>query len=692
MITLPPYCAHPFSYRRRPSRVVYVGDVPLGGHYPIRVQSMTTSDTMDTAATVAEIVQLVEAGCEIVRLTVPSLNEAENLRHIKAELKRRGVRVPLVADIHYTPNAALKAVEYVEKVRINPGNYADKKKFAVREYSDREYQEELERIAERFKPLVLKAKQYGVAMRIGTNHGSLSDRIVNRYGDTPQGMVESALEFVRICELYDYHDLVLSMKASNPLVMIQAYRLLVARMEELGMDYPIHLGVTEAGSGEEGRVKSAVGIGALLEDGIGDTIRVSLTEDAVHEIPAAFALVRPYNERRAQRQPAPLPLTIASRPLPRERRNPYAYQRRPSREVALAGLGVGGSQPVRVELSPTAALAAVEDTVAQIRALCTPLSPAAPGCEIVRLRATSAADLAALAALPPALQAAGLTPPLALALPAALVAELPPLPLAKLATAPDPTLPEAAWQAQAQACLEAAAARSAAVEWALSAAAIPHFLHPTHGVTLEGLAETAVRLVRLAAPHPVLVSLDTAQPVHAYRLLAARLDAEGLPVPLHLKTPPLAGEEETLYRASVWLGALLCDGIGDSLQIDSDVSPAAAVRLCYNLLQACRLRMSKTEFISCPSCGRTLFDLQTTTARIKSKMAHLQGVKIAIMGCIVNGPGEMADADFGYVGAGPGKINLYVGKACVQRNVPVEEADARLIALIKAHGKWVEPA
>jgi len=336
MITLPTYCHDPFRYRRRQTRVVHIGDVPLGGNYPIRIQSMTISDTMDTAATVAETIQLVEAGCEIVRITAPSLNEAENLRHIKAELHRRGIRVPLVADIHFTPNAALKAAEYVEKVRINPGNYVDKKKFATREYSDSEYQAELERIEERFKPLVFKLKQYGVAMRIGTNHGSLSDRIMNRFGDTPEGMVESALEFVRICERYDYHDIVLSMKASNPLVMIQAYRLLAARMAEEGMDYPFHLGVTEAGDGEEGRVKSAIGIGSLLEDGIGDTIRVSLTEDSVHEIPAAYAIARPYNALlAAPDQMASLPVRLSTRtaPLPPESRNPYGYRRRPSDEV-----------------------------------------------------------------------------------------------------------------------------------------------------------------------------------------------------------------------------------------------------------------------------------------------------------------------------------------------------------------------
>jgi (E)-4-hydroxy-3-methylbut-2-enyl-diphosphate synthase len=416
MITFLSYCKDPFAYHRRKSRVVHIGDVPLGGDYPIRVQSMTISDTMDTAATVAETMQLVEAGCEIVRITAPSLNEAENLRHIKAELQRRGVRVPLVADIHYTPNAALKAVEYVEKVRINPGNYVDKKKFDVREYSDGEYQAELERMAQRFKPLVLKAKQYGVAMRIGTNHGSLSDRIMNRFGDTPEGMVESALEFVRICELYDYHDIVLSMKASNPLVMIQAYRLLAARMDEVGMDYPLHLGVTEAGDGEEGRVKSAIGIGALLEDGIGDTIRVSLTEDSVHEIPAAMALVQPYNARRAARSATrslPVRLDVAATPTPRESRQPYAYNRRTSTEVQVGSVDVGGAQPVRVELATSVPLVDLDGTLAQTRALSIPASAGAPVCEIVRLQATSPADLAALAQLCEHLHHEGLTVALA---------------------------------------------------------------------------------------------------------------------------------------------------------------------------------------------------------------------------------------------------------------------------------------
>lgn len=699
MITLPPYCHTPFAYQRRKTRVVHIGDVPLGGAYPIRVQSMTISDTMDTAATVAETVQLVEAGCEIVRITAPSLNEAENLRHIKAALRQRGIRVPLIADIHFTPNAALKAAEYVEKVRINPGNYADKKKFAERDYSASEYQAELERIEARFKPLVLKVKQYGVAMRIGTNHGSLSDRIMNRFGDTPEGMVESALEFVRICERYDYHDIVLSMKASNPLVMIQAYRLLAARMAEEGMDYPFHLGVTEAGDGEEGRVKSAMGIGALLEDGIGDTIRVSLTEDSVHEIPAAYAIVKPYNERlvgRAASAALPIRLDATSTPLPQESRNPYGYSRRASREVMVGEVAVGGTHPVRVECATPGTVQDIPGTLEAIRALCTPANPGAPVCEIVRLQVTSPADLEALATLRQQLQGAGLVVPLALRVPWELMVSLQTCPeVAKIILTPAPELPEAVWQSQVEHCLRVAQQQGAVIEWALSTESMPSFLRAVYGTTLAGLAHTAHRLVALSyatAPSGTLLALEVPEPVAAYRFVAAHLDAHGLNVPLHLKTTPLYGREAALFQAPIWCGTLLCDGLGDSLQIDSDGPVHETIALSYNILQAARLRMSKTEFISCPSCGRTLFNLQTTTERIKTRMSHLKDVKIAIMGCIVNGPGEMADADFGYVGAGPGKISLYVGKECVERNISENQADERLIQLIQGAGKWVEPA
>ena len=789
MITLPPYCRDPFTYQRRKTRVVNVGDVPIGGDHPIRLQSMTISDTMDTDAAVAETIQLVDAGCELVRLTAPSLNEAENLRHIKAALNRRGVRVPLIADIHFTPNAALKAAEVVEKVRINPGNYADKKRFAEREYTDGEYEAELERIEQRFKPLVLKLKQYGVAMRIGTNHGSLSDRIMNRFGDTPQGMVESALEFVRICRRYDYHDIVLSMKASNPLVMIQAYRLLAARMDEEGMDYPFHLGVTEAGDGMEGRVKSAIGIGALLEDGIGDTIRVSLTEDAVHELPAAHAIAAPYNRRQARAESSgnpptlgenptgtPLPLTcdanwsaqrqipsplrggglgwgasacgcppaigVDSRPaspsltrgegettlgtevnvhhtspgggrgreFPDEHRNPYGYDRRFSREVALGSLATGGAQPVRVELATTVPVADLEGTLAQIEALTVPAQPNDPVCEIVRLRAETPDELQALASLNERLTALPLSPEeslprtrsegrgegplLSLCVPLASLADVPPLAgLAKIVVAPPRENDLADWNQHARRALIWSHQHGTALEWRLSTASIPPFIRDKHGSTLAGLAHTAGRLAELAGlfqPCPVVFSLDTPEPLPAYRYLAAHLDAQGHACPLHLKTAALHGRDDPMYQAAIQLGALLCDGFGDSIQIDSDAAPADAVHLSYVILQAARLRMSKTEFISCPSCGRTLFNLQTTTERIKSRMSHLKDVKIAIMGCIVNGPGEMADADFGYVGSGPGKISLYVGKECVERNIPSEYAEERLIQLIKDHGKWVD--
>lgn len=698
MITLPTYCPDTFAYRRRKTREVKVGDVGIGGDNPIRIQSMTISDTMDTAATVAETIELVEAGCEIVRITAPSLNEAENLRHIKAELNRQGVKVPIIADIHFTPNAALLAAEYVEKVRINPGNYADKKKFAEREYTDSEYEAELERIEARFKPLVLKVKQYGVAMRIGTNHGSLSDRIMNRFGDTPQGMVESALEFLRICRRYDYHDIILSMKASNPLVMIQAYRLLATRMDDEGMDYPFHLGVTEAGDGEEGRIKSAVGIGSLLEDGIGDTIRVSLTEDAVHEIPAAQTIASPYNARLASPRTAiavPVQLSTSSTPRPQEARNPYGYVRRTSDEMQIGGLTLGGGQPVRVELATTVPLRDVDRTLAEIHDLTVPAKANDPVCEMVRLRADHAEDIAALSTLQTRLPATDPPVPLSLQIPASLLQTAPTMPpVAKLITMPEPGLSEQAWREQASDVLHIAGQQGAVVEWALSLDAMPGDIYTGYGATLEALARTAVRLIESgqASDTPVMISVTTTMPVQAYRYVTAWIDARGATVPLHLITPPLNGRNDSLFQSAIGLGTLLSDGIGDSIQIDSDCPAGTKISFCYNILQAARLRMSKTEFISCPSCGRTLFNLQTTTERIKAQMSHLKEAKIAIMGCIVNGPGEMADADFGYVGSGPGKISLYVGKECVERNIPDTHADERLVQLIKDHGKWVDPA
>src|SRR5215470_11728093 len=447
------YCESPFFYQRRVTRPVVVGDparggVVIGGDAPVVVQSMLTCDTMDTAECVRQTLELVEVGCQIVRITAPTVKDAANLQNIVGDLRKRGCLVPIVADIHFKPEAALEAAKWVEMVRINPGNYADSKKFAVKEYTDEQYAAELYRIEEKFTPLVKLCKELGRAMRIGTNHGSLSDRIMNRFGDSPLGMVESALEFARIAREHDFHNFKFSMKSSNPKVMIECYRLLVARLDELGPDwnYPIHLGVTEAGDGEDGRVKSAIGIGSLLDDGIGDTIRVSLTEDSVHEIPAAYAIAQPYNARlAAPDQVASLPVRVSTRtaPLPQESRNPYGYKRRTSDEVRLGDLQVGGTQPVRVELATTVPLADVDGTLAQIQALCTPAHPGAPICEMVRLQATSDADLEAFARLRQRLPEAGLSVPLALCLPLALLGSLPTLPeAAKLITAPDPRLPE----------------------------------------------------------------------------------------------------------------------------------------------------------------------------------------------------------------------------------------------------------
>jgi (E)-4-hydroxy-3-methylbut-2-enyl-diphosphate synthase len=697
-----PYCSNPFVYTRRKTRVVYVGDVPLGGNYPIRVQSMTTSDTGDTKACVDEIIRLVDVGCEIVRLTAPSLREAENLKNIKAELKKRGIKVPLVADIHFTPNAALKAAEYVEKVRINPGNYADRKHFVVHEYTDAEYEHELERIEERFKPLVLKMKHYGIAMRIGTNHGSLSDRIMNRYGDTPEGMVESALEFVRICERYNYHDIVLSMKSSNPQVMIQAYRLLAARMDALGMDYPFHLGVTEAGDGEDGRIKSAIGIGSLLEDGIGDTIRVSLTEPSEAEVPVAFALVKKYNDLLAQSQKTlerdQIVVHRTHTPTGRieiaEPRDPYAYKRWETPVVNVGGISLGGKEPVRVELATRTPLKDVEGTIAEILQLTLPDKPEAPRSEIIQLTLTETTELEALHALKKALLQKMLFVPLSvdlIAQPALAMHTF--SAVSKLNVTPTPNLEEKAWRKEVTTLLRTTRNALIPLQWNLRLDAIPPHLSARYGETLEGLIMTAAELITLGQETQhmdMIFALDVPEIIAANRLLVAQMHRLGVQYPVLLKTPSLLAYNALLHSA-VQLGSLLCDGIGDAIQLRTDLSPSGQVRLSYNILQGTRLRMSKTEFISCPSCGRTLFDLQTTTDRIKAKTGHLKGVKIAVMGCIVNGPGEMADADFGYVGTGPQKISLYVGKECVERNIPTHLADEKLIELIKAHGKWVDP-
>lgn len=584
------YCENPLVYSRRLTREVLVGNVGIGGTNPIRVQSMITCDTMDTDACIKETLALAAVGCEIVRITAPTVKDAANLEHIVKGLRDQGCQVPIVADIHFKPEAAMEAAKWVEKVRINPGNYADSKKFKVIEYSEKEYAAELERIRERFTPLVLFCKERGVAMRIGTNHGSLSDRIMNRYGDTPLGMVESALEFARIARENDYHELVFSMKSSNPKVMIEAYRLLVARLNEEGPDwnYPIHLGVTEAGDGEDGRIKSAIGIGSLLNDGIGDTIRVSLTEDSIHEIPVAEALVKIVKSlAEASSQSGALLSNIALS------NDPFSFKRRATARIERNGVSIGGEELIRVGT-----------TEANFQKV--------------------AGNLSELGDFQP--------------------------------------------------------------EFVYEAASIREINPLDDSAIAKVNAESEPQLVAVADNTPLSV-------IAAYRLLASKLDSRH---PILLKdqlTQVCApgNSLEALLRTAINTGALLCEGIGDAILVRGEDSPALALRLSYNTLQAAGARIFKTDYVACPSCGRTLFNLQTTTARIKASTSHLKGVKIAIMGCIVNGPGEMADADFGYVGGAPGKVNLYVGKTPVKFNIPEEEAVDRLKDLIAEHGKWVEP-
>ena len=576
------YCPNLLAYSRRETREVMVGNVGVGGKNPVRVQSMITSDTRDTPACVAEVLALAEVGCEIVRITAQTKVYAANLENIAREVRAAGCNVPLVADIHFKPDAAMEAAKWVDKIRVNPGNYADKKKFEIREYSEDQYEAELERIREQFTPLVLLCKDLGRAMRIGTNHGSLSDRIMNRYGDTPLGMCESALEFARIARDNGYHNFVFSMKASNPKVMIEAYRLLVARLDAEGQDwnYPIHLGVTEAGDGEDGRIKSAIGIGSLLADGIGDTVRVSLTEDAVHEIPVAREMVKLKMAEGGE----------TSFPAPSY--DPFSYERRSSSPLTIQGHELGGDKPVRVF--------------------------------------TTQERWNALAH--------------------------------KIAGMGD-YKPEIIYE------------KSGTVE-----------IDPRDDSAVSSLnSETEPRLITVADGIEM-------EPIHAFRMLAFKADPRH-PVLLKDTLDPPSGATDflqALLPAAQNIGSLLCDGIGDAVLVRGETAPGQSLRLAYNILQAAGSRIFKTDYVACPSCGRTLFNLQSTTQKIRAATGHLKGVRIAVMGCIVNGPGEMADADFGYVGGAPGKINLYVGKTAVKFNIPEAEAVERLIDLIKEHEKWIE--
>lgn len=585
------YCQSPYVFQRRKTREVVVGDparggVIIGGEHPVVKQSMLTCDTMDTALCVKQTLELVAVGCQIVRITAPTVKDAANLENIVRELRARGCLVPIVADIHFKPEAAMEAVKWVEMVRVNPGNYADSKKFATKEYTDEQYAAELKRIEEKFTPLVKECIRLKRALRIGTNHGSLSDRIMNRYGDTPLGMVESALEFARIARANGFHNFKFSMKSSNPKVMIECYRLLVARLAQEGPDwnYPIHLGVTEAGEGEDGRIKSAIGIGSLLCDGLGDTIRVSLTEDSPREIEVCNDLL------------AQIPTltnhdsSISDHSFPFD---PFGFDRRvtPETELGLDGTKCGGEQLIRVVVT---------------RATFNKVAP--------KIRAK------------------------------------------------DDVKPEAVYEDLN--ILE---------------------VDPTQDFSVN--CDTQLVTVKDGVLLPAIT---------AFRLLTAKLKRLGANNPILLKDllvfpeAPLA-PNIALLRASVVIGSLLADGIGDAILVRGEAGAGQSLRLAFNILQAAGCRSFKTDYVACPSCGRTLFNLQTVTARIKERTQHLKGVKIAIMGCIVNGPGEMADADFGYVGGAPNKINLYVGKQPIKFNIPEAEAVDRLVDLIKEHGKWVEP-
>lgn len=635
------YCNSLTEYSRLKTREVFIGDVALGGDNPIRIQSMTTTDTMDTIATVEQCIRIIEAGGDYIRITAPSMNEAKNLENIKNELRARGYKAPLIADIHFTPNAAELAARIVEKVRVNPGNYADKKKFQIYNYTDDLYNQELERIREKFSPLVKICKEYGTAMRIGTNHGSLSDRIMSRYGDTPLGMVESALEFLRICEDLDYHNIVLSMKASNPQVMIQAYRLLIIKMHEEGMNYPLHLGVTEAGDGADGRIKSSVGIGTLLEDGIGDTIRVSLTEEPEFEIPVCKDLIERYTNRNNSKE---------IKPIKEEEALPYSpleYSRRKSNAVEKIG---GHNVPV-VILTPNADLI---QNPSYLKEAGYDYNPELDKWNIADI----ATDYIYLGSHD-------------------IEYELPGT-LHKI-------FDYSFWENHKD-----------------KESTFPLFnLHeymeaPEKSSRLNFLTLTTddiyfgdLEFLKNETKCVLILSSNNENYFADIKRSFIELMNNGINVPVIMRRnyENISDNNFMLYPATDF-GGLLIDGFGDGIWPEGSTSIELQNQTSFGILQATRTRISKTEYISCPSCGRTLFDLQETTAKIRARTNHLKGVKIAIMGCIVNGPGEMADADYGYVGSGVGKITLYKGKEVVKRSIDTDIAVDELINLIKENGDW----
>jgi (E)-4-hydroxy-3-methylbut-2-enyl-diphosphate synthase len=681
-----------YQYRRRLTREVAFGTLSLGGYQPIRVESMTNTHTMDTTATVKQCRRLYDAGCEIIRLTVPTEKDAENLRTIREQLRRDRIDTPLVADIHFSVRAALKAVEFVENIRINPGNYATSPKFSNNEYSEAEYLKEIEHVRLEFAPLVEKARQYGVSMRIGTNHGSLSDRIVSRYGNSVEGMVEAALEFARISEEMGYYDTLFSMKSSNVRVMIQAYRLLVEKADaELRYAYPLHLGVTEAGDGDEGRVKSAMGIGALLEDGLGDTIRVSLTEDPVNEVPVGFALVKKYNDFhlvKGEKGHLPLKHVVDSRNKNTHRThssqdrlpfNPFSYQRRVSRPTILASLIVGGDNVPRVETEVHAQLSQKDVVFKEVVQRLAPEKPEeAIRSEYVSVRVNSAEDLHALDDLLAELGDSGRFLVASTGDMALFVRLLDKVSKVRFDIVEGERLGEEFLHLLDN-------DRHSAVELC--------FIHEESGNTVpaEVLTHFAEKL-RSRGVERLLFSVISSNVTFVYRSLVQAFNNHGLDYPVVVRFKKVATDRlEALIDSSVQVGSLFCDGIGDMIAFHTGLSFDDEIHLAFNILQGARIRMSKTEFISCPGCGRTYFELEKATAAIKERTVHLKGLKIGIMGCIVNGPGEMADADFGYVGAGKNRISLYVGRECVEENISECDAVDRLIVLIRDRGRWVDP-
>ena len=662
------YCASRFISKRRLSREVMVGRIGVGGNNPIRVQSMTTTDTCDVEATLKQAIALAEAGCEIIRITAPNKPAARALQEIRKKLSEHGFPNPLVADIHFLPQVAMEAVEHVEKVRINPGNYADSKRFKILEYNDQQYQEELERLHDAFSPIVLRCKALGKAMRIGTNHGSLSDRIMNRYGDSPLGMVESALEFIRISESHGFHNIVLSMKASNPKVMVEAYRLVVARMNQENMNYPLHLGVTEAGEGEDARIKSSIGIGSLLYDGLGDTLRVSLTEDPIYEIPVAQALAKKAEWLWQSQENA-----VLSEPTS-DNINAFSYQRHSTRTLTInPNFAIGGKEVTRVAIPATTA---IENHKKIIKSVCdTHRTLREIKIEVLILSLEKEADFSYLETIVRTLHPA--IPGFLLKISSTISCDLLEKNLPSLKTG-----------------------------WILFPETISHqwFLLADR---IQAKLVVPFSLDRVAClqkyPDFCLVtndpdnSLVTAyHPIGCYRSLVDQLKKFAINAPIWIRVTEASSIDcqnyfsDHLMESSLFVGPLLCDGIGDIISIELTERMDQATVLAYNLLQGARTRIIKTEYVACPSCGRTLFDLQTTTRKIKARTDHLKGVTIAVMGCIVNGPGEMADADFGYVGGAPRKINLYVGKKPVKYNIPEDQAVDELINLIRENGKWQE--